>query len=89
MHVVYFKRTYHGIPSLGFTMGNQGSTGHLLISYQLSGLCLDYDATPVILLCGAVVFSYLGLAVRSGSVSGVLDRGTRHARYPFIIHALH
>ena len=74
---------------VGSTIGNQGSTGYLVIQFQLSGLCPDYGATPVILLCGAVVFSYLGLAVRSGSVPGVLDRGTRHAQYPSIIPVLH
>jgi len=41
-------------------MGNQGSTGYLVIqlfSSQLLGLCPDYDATPVFFLCGDVVFS--------------------------------
>jgi len=61
MHVVYFRRTSYGTPSLGSIMGNQGSTGCLIIllfSFQLLGLYPDYSATPVILLSGAVVFNY-------------------------------
>ena len=92
MHVVYFGRTSYGMPSLGSTMGNQGSTDYLIIqlfSSQLLGLCLDYGATLVIILCEAVVFSYLGLAVRPSSVPEVLDCGTGHSRYLFKTHALH
>ena len=61
MYVVYFRKICYGISSLASTMENQGSTGYLvfeLFSSQLLELCPDYDATTVILLCGAVVFSY-------------------------------
>ena len=64
---------------LGFAIENQDSTDYLII--QLLGLCADYDTTPVIILCGAVVFNYLDLTVHPGSASGVLDRGIRHTRY--------
>ena len=73
-------------------MGNQGSTGYLvsqLFSSQLLGLCQNYGATPVTLLCGAVVFSYLGLEVHPGSVLEMLDHGARHAWYPSKTYALH
>ena len=50
---------------------------------------MDYGAIPVILLCGVMVFSYLGLAVHTDSAPGVLGHGTGHARYPFKTHALH
>jgi len=79
MHVVYFGRTCYGIPSLGSTIRNQGSIGYQVIqlfSSQLLGLCPDNGATPVILLCGVVVFSYLGLAVHPDLVPGILDHGT-------------
>jgi len=89
---MYFRRTCYGIPSLSFTTGNQGSIGYLFIqlfSSQLLGLCRDYGTTYVILLCGAVVFSYLGFTVHSDSAPGVLDRNTRPAQYTFKTYALH
>jgi len=33
-----------------------------------------------------MIFSYLGLAIRPGSATGVLDRGTRHEQYPSKTH---
>jgi len=71
---------------------NQDSTSYLIIQLfrsQLLGLCSNYGTTPVSILCGAVIFSYLGLAVCLGSAPGVLDRGTGHTRYPSKTHALH
>jgi len=73
-------------------MGNQDSTGYLVIqlfSFQLLGLCPDYSVTPVTLLCGDVVFSYLGLTVRPDSVPEVFDRSIGHAQYLFKTHALY
>jgi len=35
MHVVYFRRTRYGIPSLGSIMENQGSTGYLVIQFLI------------------------------------------------------
>jgi len=58
-----------------------------LFNSQLLGLYPDYGATPVILLCEAMVISYLGLAIRPSS--GMLGRSTRHARYLLKTHALH
>jgi len=60
-------------------MGNPGSFGYLvtqLFSSQLLGLYPDYSATPITLLCGVVVFSYLGLASHPGLALGILDYGT-------------
>ena len=73
-------------------MRNPGSIGYLVIqlfSSQLLGLCPYYDTTPTILLCGAVVFSYVVLAFHPGSAPGVLNCGTGNARYPSKIYALH
>ena len=75
---------------LGSTMRNQSSTGYLaiqLFSSQLLGLCSDYGATPVILLCGAVVFSYLGLLVCLGLAPGSLDRGA--SMYGTLLRYMH
>ena len=89
MHVVYFRRTRYGIPSLGSNHGDQGSTDYQVIQFSVIRAFPDYGATPVTLLCGVVVFSYLGLVVRPGSAPGVLDHGTRHAQYPSKTHTLH
>ena len=84
---VFWKDSY-GTELWVPTMGNQGSTGYPF-SCQLSGLCPDYGATLVVFSCGAVVFSCQSLAACPGSVPGVLDRGTGHARYSSKTHALH
>jgi len=70
------------------TIGNPGSTGYLIISYQLLGLCSDYDTTPIV-FCVRLWSQLLGLCGYPGSALGVLDRGIEHARYPCKTHALY
>jgi len=55
MYVVSFEGLMMVNQVLISTMGNKVVLTTLLFSCQLSGLCLDYDATTFVFLCGVVV----------------------------------
>ena len=89
MHVVYFEKTYYGTELWVPTMGNQGSTGYLDIHLSVvrampksrrhtSRLFVWGFGLQLLEPCGISWFS-----------TGVLDRGTEHALYPYKTHALH
>ena len=89
MHVVCFGRTYYGTELWVPTIGNRGNTGYLVI--QLSVVramprLRCHTSYLFVLGYGPQLLEPCGLP---GSATGVLDRGTGHARYSFKTHALH
>jgi len=92
MHVVYFRRTSYGIPSLGSTMRDQDSIDYLVIQLFIShllGLCPDYGPHQLFFCVGLWSSVIRALRSRPASVPRMLDRGTGHTRYPFKTNALH
>jgi len=70
-------------------MGNQGSTGYLIIQLSVVRAMPKLRRQTSCLFvwgCGLQLLEPCGL---SCSAPGVLDRGTGHVRYPSKTHALH
>jgi len=87
LHVVYFRRLITVYRIVGFTTGNEDSTGYLVIQLSVVRAMSGLWRHTSHLLCGAVVSVIRAVGVLLQR-QGVLDRDTGHARYPFKIHAL-
>ena len=70
-------------------MGNQGSTGYLVIQLSVIVALPRLRHHTSYFFVWSCVLSYLGLTVRPASAPVVLDRENGHARYPSKTHALH
>jgi len=89
MHVVHFGRTYYGTELWVPTMGNQGSTGYLIIQLSVTRAMPRLRCYTSCLFVRGYGLQFLEHCACSGSAPGVLDRGTGHARYHSKIYALH